>query len=141
MPAAAADPVGLPTETARRYDADSNGTSATLGNLTLSRTAARFSRLKGEMKLRHAGVRPSTGAGDTEFTGDVYEVLNPDAFFAPNRGKNGFCGQPVRWVTVRALPGSPEDGRIRLGLLTIADWKAYDPSKPGACSADSFALR
>ncbi len=47
----------MPTDNARSYSALSDGTSSTLGNtMKLSRTAASFSKLKGELKLQYSDV-------------------------------------------------------------------------------------
>lgn len=130
----------MPTDSARAYDALSNGTSATLGEtMKLSRTSAHFSLLKGEMKLQYSDTWKN--GGDTDFGGDVYRVLNADAFFSLNKGKNGFCDKPVKWVTVRDSSDTLGKGAIRVGMLSIDDWQKYDPNLLGACSADSFTLK
>ncbi len=130
----------MPTNSPRTYVAVSNGTSATLGEtMKLSRTSAHFSLLKGEMKLQYSDTWKNSG--DTEFGGDVYQVLNADTFFSLNKGKNGFCDQPVRWVTVKDSSDTLGAGAIRVGMLSIKDWHKYNPNSLGACSADSFALK
>ncbi|KJF73573.1 hypothetical protein [Agrobacterium arsenijevicii] len=130
----------MPTKSPRTYVAVSNGTSATLGEtMKLSRTSAHFSLLKGEMKLQYSDTWKNSS--DTEFGGDVYQVLNADAFFAQNKGKNGFCDKPVKWVTVKDSSDTLGEGAIRVGMLSIDDWHKYNPNSLGACSADSFALK
>lgn len=131
---------GMPTDSPRAYLAVSNGTSATLGEtMKLSRSSAHFSLLKGEMKLQFSDVWKS--GSDTEFGGDVYQVLNADDFFKLNKGKNGFCDKPVKWVTIKDSSDILGEGAIRVGMLSIADWHKYDPNSLGACSADSFQLK
>lgn len=130
----------MPTNSPRAYLAVSNGTSATLGDtMKLSRTSAHFSLLKGQMKLRYSDVWKS--GSDTEFGGDVYQVLNADKFFSLNKGKNGFCDKPVRWITIKNSENTLGEGTIRLGMLSIDDWRKYNPNALGACSADSFQLK
>jgi hypothetical protein len=128
----------MPTDSSRAYFAVSNGTPATLGEtMKLSRTSAHFSLLKGEMKLQYSGERKSDSDTDTEFSGDVYQVLNADEFFSLNKGKNGFCDKPVRWVTIRDSGG----GTVRVGMLSIDDWHKFNLNSLDACSADSFGLK
>ncbi|MDI6029389.1 hypothetical protein QBK99_24855 [Corticibacterium sp. UT-5YL-CI-8] len=135
---AKADP--LPTDTARSYDALSDGTEDTLGDTAeLSRTSASFSKLAGHMTLQHAGVRSDDT--DTEFSGDVYQVLNADEFFAKNKGKNGFCDQPVRWLTILDISKSVGPDAVRIGMLTIDDWRQYTSTSLGGCSSDTFKLQ
>ncbi|WP_122282577.1 hypothetical protein [Pseudomonas syringae group genomosp. 3] len=130
----------MPTDSIGVYDALSNGTSVTLGDtMKLSRTSAQFSLLKGEMKLKYSDVWKNID--NTEFGGDVYQVLNADEFFSLNKGKNGFCDKPVRWVTIRNLNDSLGEGAIRVGMLSIDDWRTYNANSLGACSADSFTLK
>jgi hypothetical protein len=146
----AADPLRspMPTDQIRFYEALSNHTPELLGDMELNRTLANFSKLSGEMQLRYAGTRTGAGIDDAEFTGEVYQVANAEEFFALNRGKNGFCPVPVRWLTVRDL-GATRVGQIspslaqsiRVGMLTILDWHDYDPSAFGACSGATFKLR
>ncbi|MBA8879249.1 hypothetical protein [Phyllobacterium myrsinacearum] len=132
----------MPTDSSRTYFAVSNGTSATLGEtMKLSHTSAHFSLLKGGMKLRYSGERKSDNDSDTEFSGDVYEVLNADEFFSLNKGKNGFCDKPVRWVTIKDSSDSIGEGTVRVGMLSINDWHKYNPNSLDACSADSFKLK
>lgn len=129
----------LPTDNIRSYSAISNGTSATLGDtMKLSRTSARFSNLRGEIQLQYAGIW-NKGA-DTDFGGNVYQVLNADDFFRHNKGKNGFCDEPVRWLTIMNIGTNPGDGMIRIGMLSNRDWRDYKSSSLGACSADTFEL-
>lgn len=130
----------MPTNSPRAYDALSNGTSATLGEtMKLSRTSAHFSLLKGEMKLQYTDTWKNSS--DTEFGGDVYQVLNADQFFSLNKGKNGFCDKPVKWITVKDLSDTLGEGTIRVGMLSVDDWHKYNPNSLGACSADSFTLK
>ncbi|WP_180898704.1 hypothetical protein [Martelella soudanensis] len=129
----------MPTDSARSYAALSNGTSSTLGDtMKLSRTSASFSRLEGEMKLQYIDVWNS--GNDAEFGGNVYKVLNADTFFSQNKKKNGFCDQPVRWLTVKDISGQIGDGAVRIGMLSIDDWRKYKPDALGACSADTYTL-
>lgn len=130
----------MPSDNARSYSALSNGTSSTLGNtMKLSRTSASFSKLKGDLKLQYSDVWNS--GNDTEYGGDVYKVLNADAFFLQNKGKNGFCDEPVRWLTVKNISDQLGDGAVRIGMLSIDDWRKYKPDALGACSADTFTLK
>jgi hypothetical protein len=130
----------MPTDSPRAYLAVSNGTPATLGEtMKLSRASAHFSLLKGEMKLQYSDVWKS--GSDTEFGGDVYQVLNADEFFSLNKGKNGFCDKLVRWVTIKDSSDTLGEGTIRVGMLSIDDWHKYNPNSLGACSADSFQLK
>ncbi|OCJ02466.1 hypothetical protein A6U85_30310 [Agrobacterium sp. 13-626] len=126
----------MPNDQVRAYAPISNGTDATLGNMKLSKSSASFSKLTGKMQLRYAGVRKPEN-GDTEFSGDVYQVMNADAFFKSNKGKNGFCDEPVKWVTI----GDLSVGGIRIGMLSSVDWKKYTSTSTEGCSADSFALQ
>ncbi|MDX0312563.1 hypothetical protein GOC54_15970 [Sinorhizobium meliloti] len=129
----------MPTDNARSYSALSDGTSSTLGNtMKLSRTSASFSKLKGELKLQYADVW--NNGSDTDYGGNVYKVLNADAFFSQNEGKNGFCDEPVRWLTVMDMSHQLGDGAVRIGMLSIDDWRKYTPDVLGACSADTFTL-
>ncbi|MBM3549746.1 MAG: hypothetical protein FJX54_22635 [Alphaproteobacteria bacterium] len=128
-----ADP--MPTEKRRQYEPYSRGTSHTLGTMWLSTTYARFSRLKGRMLLEHAGVWPEDG--NFELRGaKIYRVTNPEPYFELNKGKNGFCGEPVRWIGVRKLGGD----EVRVTFFTIADYRAYNPNSHGLCSGDSYTL-
>ncbi|CAN7574741.1 hypothetical protein [Brucella pseudogrignonensis] len=129
-----------PTNVVRSYSALSNGTSSTLGNtMKLSRTSASFSKLTGELKLQYTTVW--NGGAETDFDGDVYKVLNADQFFTQNKAKNGFCDEPVRWITVKDISSQLGEGTIRVGMLTIDDWRKYKPDSLGACSADTFTLK
>lgn len=129
----------MPSDNMRSYSALSNGTSSTLGNtMKLSRTSASFSKLKGDLKLQYSDVWNS--GNDTEYGGDVYKVLNADEFFLQNKGKNGFCDEPVRWLTVKNISDQLGDGAVRIGMLSIDDWRKYKPDALGACSADTFTL-
>jgi len=130
----------MPTENTRSYSALSDGTSSTLGNtMKLSRTSASFTKLKGELKLQYSDVWK--GGTDTEFDGDVYKVLNADAFFSQNKGKNGFCDEPVLWLTVKDISSQIGSGAVRIGMLSIDDWRKYKADSSGACSADTFTLK
>ncbi|PVX85640.1 hypothetical protein [Paraburkholderia unamae] len=130
----------MPTDTARSYTALSNGTSSTLGaTMKLSRTSVSFSKLKGEMKLQYSDVW--NNGNDTDFGGSVYKVLNADAFFSQNKGRNGFCDEPVRWLTVMDMGNQFGGGAVRIGMLSIGDWRKYTPDALGACSADTFTLK
>jgi hypothetical protein len=130
----------MPTGNVRSYSALSNGTASTLGTtMKLSRTAASFSKLKGELKLQYSDVWKN--GNDTDFGGNVYKVLNADEFFSQNKGKNGFCDEPVRWLTVMDMSDQLGDGAVRIGMLSIDDWRKYKPDVLGACSADTFTLK
>ncbi|MFT0860414.1 hypothetical protein [Ancylobacter sp. G4_0304] len=130
----------MPTDIARSYSALSNGTSSTLGTtMKLSRTSASFSKLKGELKLQYSDVW--NNGNDTEYGGNVYKVLNADAFFSQNKDKNGFCDEPVRWLTVMDVSNQLGAGAVRIGMLSIDDWRKYRPDALGACSADTFTLK
>lgn len=130
----------MPTDSARSYSALSNGTSSTLGTtMKLSRTSASFSKLKGELKLQYSDVW--NNGNNTDYGGNVYRVLNADAFFSQNKGKNGFCDEPVRWLTVMDMSNQLGDGAVRVGMLSIDDWRRYRPDALGACSADTFTLK
>ncbi|KYQ96981.1 hypothetical protein AWY96_00090 [Serratia plymuthica] len=132
----------MPTDNSRAYFAMSNGTTETLGEtMMLSRTSAHFSLLKGTMKLRYSGERKGdSGSDDSEFRGDVYQVLNADEFFSLNKGNNGFCDKPVRWITIKSLSDSIGERSIRIGMLNIDDWHKFNANSPDACSADTFTL-
>ena len=131
----------MPTDSPRAYFAVSDGTSASLGEtMKLSRTSAHFSSLKGEMKLQYSGERKSDSETDTEFSGDVYQVLNADEFFSLNKGSD-LCDKPIRWVTIRDSSDAIGEGTVRVGMLSIDDWHKYNPNSLGACSADSFKLK
>jgi len=129
----------MPTDSARSYSALSNGTSSTLGTMKLSRTSASFSKLKGELTLQYSDVW--NNGSDTDYGGNVYKILNADAFFSQNKGKNGFCDEPVRWLTVMDMSDQLGDGAVRIGMLSIDDWRKYSPDALGACSADTFTLK
>lgn len=140
-PAPAAEPIGLPTDAVRSYEALSTDTPEMEGDMKLSRTSARFTKWAGELRLREAGVRKGASRDEREFVGDVYEVLNPDEYFKLNRGKNGFCDQPIRWMTIRTWGDKGDNAaRLRIGLLTVADWKTYNPSGFGGCGGASYEL-
>lgn len=108
--------------------------------MRLSRASAHFSLMKGEMKLQYSGERKSDSDTDTEFSGDVYQVLNADEFFSLNKG-SGLCDKPIRWVTIRDSSDTIGEGTVRVGMLSIDDWHKYNPNSLGACSADSFKLK
>lgn len=130
----------MPTDNARSYSALSNGTSSTLGTtMKLSRTSASFSKLKGELQLQYSDVWDNEN--DTDYGGNVYKVLNADTFFSENKGKNGFCDEPVRWLTVMDMSNQLGEGAVRIGMLSIDDWRKYKPDALGACSADTFTLK
>ncbi|WP_198379081.1 hypothetical protein [Burkholderia ubonensis] len=129
----------MPTDIPRAYFAISNGTSETLGEtMKLSRTSAHFSLLRGKMKLRYSGAWKNSD--DSDFGGDVYQVLNSNEFFSLNKGKKGFCDKPVRWITIKDLSDDFHEGTIRVGMLATDDWRKYNPNSFDACSADSFTL-
>ena len=130
----------MPTDTPRAYLAVSNSTPATLGEtMNLSRTTARFTKLKGEMKLRYSGV---WNVGEnTQYGGQVYQVLNADEFFSKNKGKNGFCDEPVRWLTVLDKSKQLLEGTILVAMFNIQDWHKYTENSTGLCSIDSFQLK
>ncbi|POY81532.1 hypothetical protein BKM09_024555 [Pseudomonas amygdali pv. morsprunorum] len=130
----------MPTDSPRTYGAVSNGTPATLGEtMMLSRTSVKFPLLEGEMKLQYDDVW--TNSDKAEFGGDVYRVLNADEFFSLNKGKNGFCDKPVRWVTIKDISDVLGEGAIRIGMLSTADWHSYNSNSYDGCSADSFTLK
>lgn len=136
----------MPQEQSRRYVAISAHTPELLGDLDLSRTSASFSKLKGAMELEYSGSRTGDGPADWEFTGAVFRIVNAEAFFSANRGKNGFCHSPARWLTILDLNNRLSSYRhsapsIRVGILTIQDWHDYKPTDFGACSADTFILQ
>lgn len=92
------------------------------------------------MKLQYSGERKSDSETDTEFSGDVYQVLNADEFFSLNKGSD-LCDKPIRWVTIRDSSDAIGEGTVRVGMLSIDDWHKYSPNSLGACSADSFKLK
>lgn len=132
--AAIAGSIDKPNDLVRGYIPISTGTDVTLGKMKLSKYSVSFSKLTGKMQLQYVGFRKPEN-GETEFSGDVYQVVNADTFFKSNKGKNGFCNEPIRWVTI-----STNDAGIRVGMLTSIDWKKYTLSSVGGCSADTFAL-
>lgn len=130
----------MPTDNARSYSALSNGTASTLGTIMkLSRTSASFSKLRGQMNLQYSDVWDNEN--DADYGGNVYKVLNADTFFSQNKGKNGSCDEPVRWLTVMDMSNQLGDGAVRIGMLSIDDWRKYKPDALGACSADTFTLK
>jgi len=71
-----------------------------------------------------------------ELTGArMYRVTNAKEYFVHNKGKNGFCDSPPLWLAVKQ-----DHEAIEVALLTVADWRKYDPSKPGVCSIGRYAL-
>ena len=134
--ASAAEDIGMPTAAERAYEAYSRNTEFTLGHLKLSTTSARFTVLSGTMRLEAAGTMPPSDSFETGGA-RVFRVLNADEFFKTNAGKNGFCGEPVRWLGVRSIG----KGEIRVTFLTLDDFRAYRSDGPGLCSGDSYALK
>ncbi len=120
------------TTTPRQYEPMSRATPADLGRLSLSASAAKFSALKGSMRLRYAGHREAGPGNDT--AGDVYEVVNGAAFAKLNRGRPRGCGR-VRWLILRPTDSS---GGIWVWFLTVADWRGYKDTGPGLCRGDTF---
>ena len=120
-----------------RYTPISHGTDAKLGDMTLSSSSARFSLLRGRMRLRFAGR-----AEDPEGLGlglaDIYKIENAASFFQSNRGANGFCNEPIQWMGV--VPLRMERNSIRIFFYGVSNYREYRPDKPGLCSADSYVL-
>lgn len=65
------------------------------------------------MKLQYSGERKSDSEPDTKFRGDVYQVLNADAFFSLNKGSN-LCDKPIRWATIRDSSDTIGEGTVAL---------------------------
>jgi hypothetical protein len=120
------------TPTPRQYEPSSRITPADLGRLSLSADAAKFSVLKGTMRLRYVGHREADAANDT--FGDVYEVVNGAAFAKLNKGLPEGCGD-VRWLIIQPAGNG---GMIWVWFLTIADWRDYKDTAPGLCRGDTF---
>lgn len=132
---AAPDDSGMPTAKVRRYEPYSRGTDFTLGWMKLSTASARFTALKGTMELEYAGEMP---AGSDFETGGarIFRVKNAAVYFQGNKGKNGFCNEPVRWLGIRPMG----EGQVRVTFWTMADYRSYAPGGGELCSGDSYVL-
>lgn len=120
------------TTTPRQYEPMSRATPKDLGRLTLTPGSARFSALRGSMRLRYDGHLLAGPGGDVG--GDVYEVINSATFAKLNRGLPRSCGQ-VRWLIISPTGGN---GGIWVWFLTVADWREYKDTGPGLCRGDTF---
>jgi hypothetical protein len=128
-------PGAAPSENARRYEPDTAGNSIPLpGHLLLSSTSAQFEKLQGMMELAFAGRMSKSGSWETDGA-LVYKVLNAEAFSSQNEDRWLCRHEPIRWLTIR--PGAYE---IRLGWLTVADYRDYRPDSTGLCFAQTFDL-
>lgn len=68
-------------------------------------------------------------------------MVNSDEFFSKNKGKNGFCDEPVLWLTVRDKSQQLTDGSVRVAMFSIQDWHKYNENTTGLCSSDTFQLK
>ena len=105
------------------------------GDLTLSDTQARLAAFEGSMQLDPVGVMPAS-AGPELGQADIFAIRNADEYFAANRGRNGFCDEPPRWLLVRRGTGSGDD--ILLGLLTRRTPYSYTPDQQGYCGGGLY---
>ena len=141
-PAASMNQTTMPTGDIRIYGAYSKNTDFLTGNLELSVHFARYTKLSGHMNLEYAGQRIIPGK--IEATGDIYKITNADEYFAANKGKNGFCHEIIRWLTVRNLEDKDlpirSSGSIRVSELNIDDWHDYSDDKHDLCGAGTYRL-
>ena len=129
-------PASLPTAVARTYEAYSNNTDYLLGTMHLSTTFVSFSVLEGSMDIEFVGKAPDPEKL-SKTDADIYRVRNPDQFFQLNKGRNGFCHEPIRWFGIVPL-GS--NSIVRIFFYTISDYREYRPDSLGLCSADSYQI-
>jgi hypothetical protein len=124
-----------PSDKVRRYEPDTAGNSIPLpGYLLLSSTSAQYEMLRGKMELAFAGTMPKSGSGEIDGA-LVYKVLNATAFSSQNEERWLCRNGPIRWLTIR--PGKFE---IRLGWLTVANYRDYRPDSYGLCLAQTYDL-
>ncbi len=135
VPFPAIGQTSLPDSVPRLFDAYSNNAEWLTGSLTLSTSVASFAKYRGIMQLQFDAI--STVSVVDELTGArMYRVTNAKAYFVLNKGKNGFCDSPPLWLAVQQ-----DHEAIELTLLTIADWRKYDPHGLGICSIGRYTLR
>jgi hypothetical protein len=133
LPAAASGPAVL----VRFYEAYSRtGAAPHLGRLELGPTWARLPALRGGMELEAAGTMP--GEAGFELAGAaVHRVANADAYLALNGGEGTCGGEPARWLAVRDLGRGGPGETVRVGFLSVRDWRDYRQDRPGLCSGTS----
>lgn len=136
-------PNSLPVAATRLYDPVSRNTDFLMGDMHLSKEFVSFSALNGRAALQYSGTMP-----DPEFqsrTATVYRVTNADEYYQMNKGKNGFCDRPVKWIGITPLGGSS----VRISFLTTRDFHLWtDPDYTytphhdslGLCSAHTYSL-
>lgn len=127
------------TDQRQHYSPISRTAVGLLGKLTLSKSYAAFTKLRGHMELRYAGTIRCKG-GDPFGCGDIYAVTNAASFARANRKVRSFCA--VRWLGIATLPrakGSTDPLEIGVSLFDIADYRAYSPDTLGLCSGDTYS--
>lgn len=125
-----------------RYWPVSKAMEATMGEMTLSETRAYFTKLDGGMELQYARklsggeVRGTwfDGVGENGAPVYLYRVVNAGAYHDVNKGKNGACPQPVKWLAV-----SPQARDRSVSVCTVSDAKGdLNPNKPGVCGCGMY---
>jgi len=103
------------------------------GILVLSTKSARFSERAGSMQLRSASEINTLEIPDSWLTrmsgAAIYEVMNWQEYFRANKNKNGFCSNPLRWLTI--TQERPSD--IWVCGYDIEKLQEYRPDKLGLC--------
>jgi hypothetical protein len=109
-----------------------------LGELYLNNTKMQLAELEGEMKLQYVGQMPDT-AGEDLTGASVYRVKNWQPYFKQNAGRNAYCKEAPRWVTVNSKTGAPAwSSEIDVGLLTLEEWSKYTPNEHRPCAAGTY---
>ena len=127
----AADPGSILTDATKSYAAGSRAAVATLGDLQISNSAAKFQKIKVSLKLRYVGVAKNFQTAPSPADVSVYQVLNSDEEF---KTTNHCQGAPIRWVMVHPL----QNGEIWIDLLSIEDYQNYALKVSGMCFGGYF---
>jgi hypothetical protein len=112
---------------------------ADLGEIRLSSNFAAFAGLRGHMELEFVGQMQNFPAypdlSDEISEGEVYRVVNAEAFF---RSNPSLCTMPIKFVAAklyqtphRSGGGSTVSGYV--WLLETEDYRDYEPTRHGLC--------
>jgi hypothetical protein len=102
------------------------------GAFDFYRTHATLAAFQGHLTLEAAGNLPAS-AGETLAGASVYKIVNAQEFHDTNKNRDVRCLAPALWLAVK-----PIDGGAHVALLTLQDWKVFEPKKPGLCGSGTY---
>jgi hypothetical protein len=127
-PAPAASPVSVGV-----YAPGDDGAEA-WGAFDFYRTHATLAAFQGHLTLEAAGNLPA--AAEALAGASVYRIVNAQEFHEANKDRDMRCLAPALWLAVK-----PIDGGAHVALLTLQDWKAFEPKKPGLCGSGTYSAQ